>query len=372
MRPTHALASVTFATVAAIACRCRRRGDSSVPRSEVSRHTSSRPRPQAAARSPANEAVDEPAHARPGAPTVPPAVASHRDRRPTVATLPTRSSSQTATGGRCTPPRSASSTSPSRPSPDLATWSPPIDALPELPTWAEWGRTWAPGVLARPGGFVLYFAARSRGDRSAVHRRRHLDVGHRPVHQLVQPSRWCASPNSAGRSTPIPSSMRTARRTCSGRPTGTPSGTPASCSPSAWDRPDSPSWATAVPLLRNDASWEAPLIENPALLRPGRALPPAVLGRLVGVGQLRHRLRHLRHPARAVHEGHRPSMPLHASDPGVAGPGGATVITGPAGDMWLAHHGWAPGSSAYTAAGRAASASHPCAGTAFDWRVHDA
>jgi beta-xylosidase len=45
---------------------------------------------------------------------------------------------------------------------DLRQWSQPIDALPELPPWAEWGRTWAPGVLRRDDGFVLYFAARSR------------------------------------------------------------------------------------------------------------------------------------------------------------------------------------------------------------------
>ena len=44
--------------------------------------------------------------------------------------------------------------------PDLATWSTPIDALPELPAWAQWGHTRAPGVLRRPDGFVLYFAAR--------------------------------------------------------------------------------------------------------------------------------------------------------------------------------------------------------------------
>jgi hypothetical protein len=45
---------------------------------------------------------------------------------------------------------------------DLRKWSQPVDALPELPAWAEWGHTWAPGVLHRDNGFVLYFAARSR------------------------------------------------------------------------------------------------------------------------------------------------------------------------------------------------------------------
>jgi hypothetical protein len=44
-------------------------------------------------------------------------------------------------------------------------------------------------------------------------------------------------------------------------------------------------------------------------------------------------------------------QPLHASDGSVAGPGGATVITGPAGDVWLAHHGWAPGVIGYAAGG---------------------
>jgi hypothetical protein len=43
---------------------------------------------------------------------------------------------------------------------DLRQCSPPVDALPELPAWAEWGRTWAPGLLRRDNGFVLYFAAR--------------------------------------------------------------------------------------------------------------------------------------------------------------------------------------------------------------------
>jgi beta-xylosidase len=44
---------------------------------------------------------------------------------------------------------------------DLREWSQPVEALPELPDWAEWGRTWAPGVLRQDNGFVLYFAARS-------------------------------------------------------------------------------------------------------------------------------------------------------------------------------------------------------------------
>ncbi len=37
-------------------------------------------------------------------------------------------------------------------------WATAGDALGPLPAWAGKGRTWAPAVLARPGGFVLYYA----------------------------------------------------------------------------------------------------------------------------------------------------------------------------------------------------------------------
>jgi Glycosyl hydrolases family 43 len=47
-------------------------------------------------------------------------------------------------------------------SPNLRHWSPPSDALPLLPTWAEWGRTWAPGVARLGGRYLLYFAAHHR------------------------------------------------------------------------------------------------------------------------------------------------------------------------------------------------------------------
>ena len=45
---------------------------------------------------------------------------------------------------------------------DLQTWRAEVmDPLPELPTWATNGRTWAPDVSAVPGGFVMYFTAHS-------------------------------------------------------------------------------------------------------------------------------------------------------------------------------------------------------------------
>jgi beta-xylosidase len=48
-------------------------------------------------------------------------------------------------------------------SPDLLTWSPPVDPLPVLPTWSSPGRTWAPGVMEVDGQFVMYYTVRDSG-----------------------------------------------------------------------------------------------------------------------------------------------------------------------------------------------------------------
>ena len=47
-------------------------------------------------------------------------------------------------------------------SPDLRSWTHLGNALAALPGWAEPGRTWSPAVLARPQGYVLYYATRLR------------------------------------------------------------------------------------------------------------------------------------------------------------------------------------------------------------------
>ena len=194
-------------------------------------------------------------------------------------------------------------------SPDLATWSAPTDALPELPGWAEWGRTWAPGSWRDPAGSSSTSPpARQRpaGSASAPPPRR------RPPARSParQPSRWCASQSWAGRSTPIRSSTRTGRAYLLWKADGNAVGG-ASVLFAQRLGPDGLTLAgDAVPLLQNDAAWEAPLIENPALVRLDGRYTAALLGRLVGVGQLRHRLRDLRHPARPVHEGdHRAAAP---------------------------------------------------------------
>ncbi len=45
-------------------------------------------------------------------------------------------------------------------SPDLRTWTAPVDPLSTLPSWAEPGLTWAPDVLPAGGTFLMYYTVR--------------------------------------------------------------------------------------------------------------------------------------------------------------------------------------------------------------------
>jgi hypothetical protein len=233
--------------------------------------------------------------------------------------------------------------------PDLAAWSKPIDALPQLPAWAEWGHTWAPGTLKRPGGFVLYFAARARATgrqcigaaTSASATGPFTSTSPEPLvcqlelggsidpHPFVHADGtayllWKADGNAIGaRSTVFSQRLRPDGLALEGQPT---------------------------PLLHNDAAWEDPLIENPAFVQFGGRYVLLYSGGwwesdgyATGYATC---VSPLGPCAKVTTE-----SPLHTSDGEVAGPGGACVISGPAGDMWLAHHAWTPGAVGYEASG---------------------
>jgi Glycosyl hydrolases family 43 len=117
-------------------------------------------------------------------------------------------------------------------SPNLRDWSPPTDALPRLPQWAERGRTWAPGVMRLGDRYLLYFAPTTNppaGNASAS-----PPAPPPPVPSpRPPPNRSCAKPTPADRSTPTRSSTPRAPPSCCGKPTATPSANPARCSHSA-------------------------------------------------------------------------------------------------------------------------------------------
>ncbi len=165
---------------------------------------------------------------------------------------------------------------------DLREWSAPVDALPELPTWAKWGHTWAPGVLRRDNGFVLYFAARS----SALG----LQCIGAATAQAIEgpyaspaPEPLVCQPHLGGSIDPQPFVDSDGIAYLLWKADANAIGQTSQLFAQRL-QPDGLALAgNAVTLLRRDAGWESPLIENPALLATGWRLPPAVLRRLVGL-----------------------------------------------------------------------------------------
>jgi beta-xylosidase len=230
-------------------------------------------------------------------------------------------------------------------SPDLHHWSPPSDALPQLPAWAEWGRTWAPGVTRLGGRYLLYFAAHHRDSgrqcigiaTSSAATGPFVSEASDPLvcqielggsidpHPFVNADGvayllWKADGNAIGHD-----SILFAQRI----------------------RPDGLALiGQRSALLTSGAAWEQPLIENPALIAAGRSYILVYsggwwesAGYAIGYATCATPLG----PCTKTTVGH----PLLASGGNQAGPGGAIVVTGPAGDQWLTYHAWTSGVIGY-------------------------
>lgn len=233
---------------------------------------------------------------------------------------------------------------------DLVHWAAEADALPVVAGWAVRGFTWAPTVLARPGGYVLYYTVREpTGGRQAISCARsatpggpYADGSGGPLvyqHDLggsidaspfvdVDGSAylvWKADSNAIGQ----PSSLWLQALAADGLSlTGGP-----------------------TRILGHDATWENPLVEAPSVVRAaggyhlfysanwwntdryaiGYATAPNIRG-----------------PYTKVTTG----GAWFASDGVVAGPGGQEWFTDGAGRLRMAYHGWTPDQVGYPGGAR--------------------
>jgi beta-xylosidase len=234
-------------------------------------------------------------------------------------------------------------------SPDLVHWKAAGDALPQLPPWAGPGRTWAPVVLPRDRGFVLFYTVREqRSGRqciSVASARRpegpFVDTGAPPlVFQLdrggsIDPSPfvdvdgtayllWKSDDNAFDR----PSSLWGQRLAADGLTLE----------------------GESSELLRQDRGWERPLIEAPSMVRvDGRYYlfysanrwesPNYAIGYAIGRSPLGPFTKITRRG------------PWFASSGGSAGPGGQEFFTDAGGGLRMAYHAWTPGTVGYDAGG---------------------
>jgi beta-xylosidase len=232
---------------------------------------------------------------------------------------------------------------------DLREWSAPVDALPELPTWAEWGHAWAPGVLRRDNGFVLYFAARS----SALG----LQCIGAATAQAIEgpyaspaPDPLVCQPHLGGSIDPQPFVDRDGIAYLLWKADANAIGQTSQLFAQPL-QPDGLALAgDAVTLLRRDAGWESPLIENPALLATDGAYLLLYSGGWWDSGSYATGYAICDTPLGPCVK-KTTQLPILASTETETGTGGASVVTGPGGDHWLTYHAWAPDAIGYHTGG---------------------
>jgi beta-xylosidase len=224
---------------------------------------------------------------------------------------------------------------------DLTGWDHRGDALPQLPQWAGSGRTWAPAVLERDGGYVLYYAVRYEAPgRQAISVATAPDpagpfVDRSEAPLIFQEERGGSidpSPFVDGDGTPY--LLWKSDDNAVGR------------AASLWGAPLEPDGRAVagppVELLRHDTAWEEPLVEAPSLARIGEGAYV-----LFYSGNWWESDRY----AIGYATGEAPLGPFHketesgpwlTSQPGMAGPGGAEVFMAADGGWRIAFHAWTP------------------------------
>jgi beta-xylosidase len=233
---------------------------------------------------------------------------------------------------------------------DLARWRHRGDALPALPDWAVPGRTWSPAVLARPAGFVLYYAVHhGASGRQAISVATADDPAGPFVDRSAAPLLFQEDRGGSIDPSPFVDADGGAFLVWKS-------------DDNAIDRPSS-LWGAAlqpdglgldgapVELLRHDADWERPLVEAPsvACIGAGRYVLFYSGGWWESAGY-----------AVGYATGGAPLGPFRketvagpwlASEPGRAGPGGAEVFTDADGRWRIAFHAWTPPRAGYAAGG---------------------
>ena len=223
-------------------------------------------------------------------------------------------------------------------SPDLVRWTAAGDALPRLGRWAEPGNTWAPEVIdGTDGGYLLYYTARStRTGRQCVG----VAVAREPAGPFTDdsPAPVVCQAAEGGSIDASPYRDEAGGRFLYWKNDGNAIGAPTYLYGSRLGMDGRRLAGEPVRLLRNDAAWEAHVIEAPQMVRhDGRwylfysanAFDSAeyALGYATCDG-----------PLGPCHKA--PENPVLRSAGAAAGPGHAFLVTVPGGQTWLLYHAW--------------------------------
>ncbi|HEX2851468.1 MAG TPA: glycoside hydrolase family 43 protein [Acidimicrobiales bacterium] len=233
-------------------------------------------------------------------------------------------------------------------SPDLQHWEAHGDALPRLPQWAEWGYAWAPSVLARPPGYVLYYTTRD----AATHLQcLSVATSLLPDGPYVDTSSgpFVCQTDRGGSIDPSPFLDAGGRPWLTWKSEGTVDGEPTRI----WSAPltDDGLHLAGDPheLLTTSLAWEGPIVEGPSMLVDGGSYHLLFSGNRWETSDYA-----IGHAACAGPAG--PCTPdpdpMLGSSATAAGPGGAEVFRGLDGAPMIAYHAWDPSAVGYPAGAR--------------------
>ncbi len=234
-------------------------------------------------------------------------------------------------------------------SPDMITWAPQGDAMPEVGSWATKGHTWAPEVVAAAGGYLLYYTARSTAtNRQCIGVAFASAPGGPFVDESDEP--LICQADEGGSIDASPYSGADGKLWLHWKNDGNAIGQPTYLYGSALAGDGRKLTGKAVRLLRNDATWEDHLIEAPQLVRHDEKLYMFYSANAydrdvyaVGYAECDAPLG----PCRKAAEN-----PILKSSPAAAGPGHSFLVTTPGGQTWLLYHAWPPDSVGSVLPGR--------------------
>ncbi len=235
-------------------------------------------------------------------------------------------------------------------SPDLVHWTPAGDALPEVGRWAEKGNTWAPEVIEGPDGtYLLYYTARSTATNRQCIGVAVADRPGGPFRDDAAEPLICQA-DEGGSIDASPYTDEAGDRYLYWKNDGNAIGRPTWLYGARLSADGRKIDGEPVQLLRNDADWEAHVIEAPQMVRHddrlylfysanafdkdvyalGYATCDAPLG-----------------PCRKAAEN-----PILRSSPQAEGPGHGFLVTTPAGETWMLYHAWPGGAVGSVTPGR--------------------
>lgn len=233
---------------------------------------------------------------------------------------------------------------------DLSSWTALSDPLPRLAVWAstEPGLTWAPSVLARPNGYVLYYTTRDRASGFQCISRARAERAEGPyVDETARP--WICQTASCGSIDPSPYVAADGVRLLwkSDANSDACKGTP-----KIWSQRLSDDGLELVgnptALITLDAPWEGTIVEGPSMLsHDGKHVL------LYSANWYDSDRYAIGWASCATPEGPctKAPAPMFGSRGAILGPGGQEIFSDRDGKTWLAFHAWSMPHSSYAAGG---------------------